>query len=223
MSEAQLAVAHVVRLALVVLLAGMLWRGRARQCWSFAAYVLAVVLGNTLVSLWPSRFYTPEFWVVKQGAYDVLKAAIALELAWRAFRAFPGALRTARLVLLALLAASTLSLALLNPRSSYATVWEWQPGVATAAIWLLATTALMVVWYQVPVSGWQRAIMLGLALYLLVFVTLLGLLERWGWDLGPVVATVETLAYLATVTFWAWAAWRREEGGAAAVPAVSPA
>ena len=53
------------------------------------------------------------------------------------------------------------------------TVWEWQPGVATAALWLLTATALLVVWYQVPVHDWQRAIMLGLAPYLLVFVTLL--------------------------------------------------
>ena len=53
------------------------------------------------------------------------------------------------------------------------TVWEWQPGVATAALWLLTATALLVVWYQVPLHDWQRAIMLGLAPYLLVFVTLL--------------------------------------------------
>ena len=61
------------------------------------------------------------------------------------------------------------------------TLWEWQPGVATAALWLLTATALLVVWYQVPVHDWQRAIMLGLAPYLLVFVTLIGLLQRHGW------------------------------------------
>ena len=44
------------------------------------------------------RFFTPSFWVLKQGVYDVLKMAIALELALRAFVAFPGAARTARVV-----------------------------------------------------------------------------------------------------------------------------
>lgn len=215
MSELQLAVAHVVRLVLLVLIAGLLWRGRVRQCWAFAAYVLAVLLGNTLVSFWPDRFHNPSFWVVKQGVYDTLKMAIALELAWRAFGAFPGALRTARLVLLTLLVVSTLALAALSRPSSYANVWEWQPGVATAALWLLTATALMVVWYQVPLSGWQRAIMLGLAPYLLVFVTLLDLLGRRGWAIGGLVATAETLAYLALVTFWAWAAWRRDPAPAA--------
>jgi hypothetical protein len=216
MTDAQAVVAHLARLALVALLAGMLWRGRVRYCWAFFAYVLAVLVGNTLVSLWPSRFFTPAFWVAKQGVHDILKAAIALELAWRAFRAFPGALRTARVVLLALLAVSTAALAAVGPRSTYAVVWEWQPGVATASLWLLTATALMVVWYQVPLIPWQRAIMMGLAVYLLVFVTLLGLLGRRGWAVGPVVAGLEALAYLALVGFWAWLAWRRDAAGWAA-------
>jgi hypothetical protein len=216
MNEAQAVVAHAARLALVALLVGIVSRGRLRQCWAFGAYVTAVLLGNTLVSLWPARFFTPEFWVAKQGVYDILKTAIALELAWRAFRAFPGALRTARLVFIVLLGLSSVALAF-PAKPAYAVVWEWQPGVATAGLWLLAATALMVVWYQVPLSGWQRAIMMGLAVYLLVFVTLLGLLKSRGWGMGPFVAMTETLAYLALVVGWTWLAWRRDAAPAAAV------
>jgi hypothetical protein len=217
MTEVQALVLHASRLALVALLAGMVWRLRVRQCLAFGAYVIAALLGNTLVWLWPSRFFTPEFWVAKQAVYDILKAAVALELAWRAFRAFPGALRTARLVLLAVLGLSTASLAAVPIRSTYAVVWEWQPAVATAALWLLTATALMVVWYQVPLSGWHRGIMLGLAVYLLVFVTLLGLLKSRGWGLGTFVATAEATAYLALVAFWAWGAWRRDPAATAAI------
>jgi hypothetical protein len=54
--------------------------------------------------------------------------------------------------------------------------------------------------------------------YLLVFVTLLDLLGRRGWAIGTFVATTETLAYLALVVFWAWAAWRRDSA-----PAFAPA
>jgi hypothetical protein len=209
MSELEHTVALAARLLLLLVLAGMLWRRRVRHCWAFGAYVLAALVGNSLVSLWPDYFFNPSFWMVKQGIYDVLKVAIALELAWRSFRAFPGARRTAQRVLLALLAASTASLVWLSSPRSFETLWQWQPPVATAALWLLTATALMVVWYQVPVSGWQRAIMLGLAPYLLVFVSLLGLLERRGWAVvGEAFATAETLAYLALVTFWSWAAWR---------------
>jgi len=222
MSDLQLLVAHAAKLALLALLAGILWRGRARLCWSFALYVLAVLLGNVLVSFWPSRFFTPSFWVLKQGVYDALKMAIALELAWRAFNAFPGAARTARGVIPSLLALSTLSLAVLTPASSYNTVWDWQPRVATAALWLLTAVSLMVVWYQVPVHEWQRAIMLGLAPYLLVFVGLLGLLRRHGWAFLEPITTAETFAYLGLVLFWSWAAWRRDAGRGPALSAGTP-
>jgi hypothetical protein len=210
MTALQILIAHAAKVALLALLAGILWRGRARQCWSFLAYVLAILLGNILVSFWPSRFFTPSFWVLKQGVYDALKMAIALELAWRAFGAFPGAMRTARAVILTLLGLSTVTLAVLTPSSSFRTLWEWQPGTSAAALWLLTATAVLVVWYQVPVHEWQRAIMLGLAPYLLVFVALLGLLQRHGWMAKKPIATAETLAYLGLILFWTWAAWRRE-------------
>jgi hypothetical protein len=208
MTGLQLVVAHAVKLGLLVLLIGIVRRGRLGQCWSFAAYALATLLGNSLVSFWPSRFYSSSFWILKQAVYDILKTALALELAWAAFRAFPGAMRTARRLLLIVLAASTCTLALLTPPSSYMTVWEWQPRVLTAALWLLTATALMVVWFQVPLDDWRRAIMLGLAPYQLVFVILLGLLKRHGWSLLAPIAMIETLAFLALVVFWAWAAWR---------------
>ncbi len=218
MNDLQLLVAHAAKLALLALLAGILWRGRARHCWSFVVYVLAMLLGNLLVSLWPSRFFTPSFWVLKQGVYDALKMAIALELAFRAFDAFPGAMRTARAVILTLLGLSTVTLVILTPSSSFRTFWEWQPGTSVAALWLLTATALLVVWYQVPVHEWQRAIMLGLAPYLLVFVALLGLLQRHGWMLKKPIATAETLAYLVLILFWTWAAWRQDAGRSQVAP-----
>ena len=210
MIELQVALSHAVKLALVAVLAGLVARGRGRLCWSFAVYLVAILVGNSLASLWPSRLYTPEFWVLKQGVYDALKMAVALELAWRAFEAFPGAMRTARVAMLSLLAISTLSLGALTRPSSYMTLWDWQPRITTAALWLLTATALLVVWYQVPVHDWQRAIMLGLAPYLLVFVTLLDLLGRRGWTARSEIGVIDSAAYLALAAFWAWAVWRRD-------------
>jgi hypothetical protein len=208
MSELQIPLSHAVKLALVAVLAGLFVRGRARLCWTFVAYAVAALAGNSASTLLPDRFQTPSFWVLKHGLYDALMMAVAIELAWRAFEAFPGAMRTARVVVLALLAVSTVVLGVLTPPSSYMTLWEWQPGVATAALWLLTATALLVVWYQVPVHDWQRAIMLGLAPYLLVFVTLIGLLQRYGWAARAQVGVADTVAYLALTAFWAWAVWR---------------
>jgi hypothetical protein len=222
MSDLQLLVAHLVKLGILALLAGMVLRGRLGLCWTFGLYVVAILVGNTLVTLAPQRFFNDSFWMLKQGAYDVLKVAIAIELAWRAFAAFPGAWRTARVVLLLIVAASSLWLAWLTPRS-YQTLWEWQPSLVTASVWLLTATALLVVYYQVPIREWQRAIMLGFAPYLLVFVTLLGLLRRHGWALLQQISLVDQLAYLGLVLFWTWAAWRRDVPGLAAAPAESRA
>ena len=58
MSELQVAVSHAVKLALVAVLAGLFVRGRARLCWSFVAYAAAILVGNSLTSLWPGASST---------------------------------------------------------------------------------------------------------------------------------------------------------------------
>jgi hypothetical protein len=203
-----LLLAHATKVALLAVLAGIIARGKARQCWSFVAYLAAILLGNTLASLWPEQFFTPSFWIFKQRVYDVLKMAIALELSWRVFAAFPGAWRMARLVLTSVLTASTAAVVAFRPHATYDNVYELQPSVTTAAIWLLTGTALIVVWYQIPIHDWQRAVMLGFAPYLLVFVILLRLMKRHGWAFLPQYGLLDTTAYLALLFFWVYAAWR---------------
>jgi len=212
MSDLQLLIAHLVKAAIVAALAGMYVRGRIGHCWSFGLYLIVILVCNSLVTLAPQRFFTHSFWMFKQAAYDVLKVAVAIELAWRAFRAFPAAWRTARTVLLTLVAASSLWLAWLTPRS-YTTLWEWQPSAVTASVWLFTATALLVVRYQVPIGDWPRSIILGFALYLLLSVTLIGVLRRHGWGVVYEVDLADTVAYLVLVTVWAWAAWRQPEPG----------
>jgi polyferredoxin len=151
MTSLNLALAHAVKLALLVAFVGVLARGRVRQCWALPAYLLVVFVTNFLVTSSPDRFHTPEAWVIIQGSYDLLKMLVVLELAWRAFAVFPGALRSARVVLLALLAASTVAIAFFTPPSSYATVWEFQPSIVAGTLWLLTATALLVV------CSWSRS------------------------------------------------------------------
>jgi hypothetical protein len=223
MSEAQWVVAQLVKVALLALLVAMAMRGRFGVCWSFTLYVAAILVGNSLATLWPHRFYTPAFWVLKQGVYDLLKIAVGIELAWRAFSAFPGAWRVARVVILLLLTSSTVALAWLTPRSMYRNLWDWQPGVVTAAVWLLTGVALLVVLYQIPIGDWQRAIVLGLAPYLLVSVTLMNIWQRRGWQVREGIGLLDSFAYLALVLFWVHAAWRQEEPPVEIVPVRSVA
>jgi len=223
MSELQWVVAQLVKVGLLALLVAMAMRGRFGVCWSFTLYVAAILVGNSLATLWPHRFYTPAFWVLKQGVYDLLKIAVGIELAWRAFSAFPGAWRIARVVILLLLTSSTVALAWLTPRSMYRNLWDWQPGVVTAAVWLLTAVALLVVLYQIPIGDWQRAIVLGFAPYLLVSVTLLNIWQRRGWQVREEIGLLDSFAYLALVLFWVRAAWRQDEPPHEMVPVRSVA
>jgi hypothetical protein len=223
MSEAQWVVAQLVKVSLLALLVAMAMRGRLGLCWSFTLYLVTILVGNSLSTLWPHRFYTPAFWVLKQGVYDLLKIAVGIELAWRAFSAFPGAWRIARVVILLLLTSSTVALAWLTPRSMYRNLWDWQPGVVTAAVWLLTAVALLVVLYQIPIGDWQRAIVLGFAPYLLVSITLINIWQRLGWQAREGIGLLDSFAYLALVLFWVHAAWRQEEPPREMVPVRSVA
>jgi len=209
--------------ALLALLASIVWRGRIRECWAFPAYVLATLVCNTLQTAWPERFLNYSFWVFKQGLYDVLKVAIAVELAYRVFAAFPGAWRTARAVLAGLLAVTTLVVAALVPIASYSNLYDWQPRISTAAVWMFTATALLVVWYQIPIRDFQRAIMLGFTPYLLVMVTLMGLLKRHGWAFRSTLGVLDAAAFIAMVLFWTRAAWLADAAQSGAARRQPPA
>ncbi|HVO10436.1 MAG TPA: hypothetical protein VMX54_06735 [Vicinamibacteria bacterium] len=226
-----LALGHATKVALLALLAGVVLRGKLGQCWSFVVYVVAILVSNVLQSVWPAQFLTPSFWLVKQRTYDVLKMAIALELAWRVFAAFPGAWQRARAVLATVLGLSTVVIIAALRTASYSNVFDWQPKITTGAVWLLTATALVVVHYEIPIRDWQRAIMLGFAPYLLFYVTLMGLLKRHGWGFVSQFGTLDALGYGVLLLFWNYAVWRPEPsvalppavgGGASAGPRAQP-
>jgi len=214
----QVLIAHAVKVLVLVTLAGIVARHRARLCWSFVAYLAVILAGNSLVSFWPARFFTGWFWMLQQTLYDALKMGIAVELAYRTFQAFPGAQATARRVLFMLLLGTSLAIAV--PRdSSYPAVFvELEPRVLTGTIWLMNGLALLVIWYRVPLHAYHKAILLGFVPYLLIFTTLLRLLQHYGWHVLPVVQSAEPAAYMLLVSWWAYAAWQPETA-----PDLSPA
>jgi hypothetical protein len=225
MTSSQVLIAHAVKILVLLTLAGILTRHRARLCWSFVAYLVVVLTCNSLVSFWPARFFDAWFWIAQQALYDALKMAIAVELTYRTFQAFPAAQATARRVLFVLLILTSLALVGLpravaggGPALYRATLLEWEPRVLTGTTWLLNALALMVIWYRVPLHRYHRAILLGFVPYLLVFTILLRLLLRYGWEILPIVQSAEPAAYMLLVGWWAYTAWEPE-----AVPDVSPA
>jgi hypothetical protein len=218
MTASQVLIAHAVKILILLALAGIVARRRWGLCWSFTSYLVVILVCNSLVSFWPERFFKPWFWLVRTPLYDALKVAITVELAYRTFRAFPGARATARRVLFALIVASSVALMVLPWDVSYtAGLYEWEPRVLTGIIWLLNALAVVVIWYRVPIHGYHKAILLGFVPYLVIFTIALRLLRHYGFEIGSVIQSAEPVAYMLLMGWWAWAAWEPE-----AAPDVSP-
>jgi hypothetical protein len=215
-------IAYPGTIALAIVLAGVLVRSRYRLWWLFALYLALTLVSTVMLVAWPSRFYTTAFWQGKETALDFIRFAMALELAYRTFRAFPGALATARwsllLVLLVTLATVLLSGGTHDYQSFLADV---HPRVLNGSIWLFTAIAAIVLWYRLPVNAFHKAVLLSYVPYLLVFsvcIKLLGSVGAAGWERAWPVRYLNQLSYVTLTIYWAYAAWRRSE-----VPARPPA
>jgi len=211
MQPHQVVIAVTVNLAVAGTLAGLVARGRARHCWSFVAYLCALLTCDTAILVAPERFYTIPFWIAKQALFDILRTAVALEMAWRVVRAFPGALRTARWAALTLLVGATTALAMGPHRAQYQIIFTWQPRVVACTALMFALTALLVAWYHLPMRALHRSIMGGFAIYSAFFATLLSLLQRWGWGFRVWLNAIDTLLFLAVTLWWLRTSWAAEE------------
>jgi len=198
----------VVLLALVVV--GIVRRGKARQCVSFTIYVCCACLFTFLVLAFPAR-YTPGAFMIKQGIYDSLLFGMSLELAVRTFASFKGIAGFARSSLAILVAASTMGIFFATPaQAGYGRVVSFQPGITTAGIWCLTFVALLIVWYQIPVPAFTRAIIVGYVPYLVIFTVCADLITRWGWGVVQHLNLLNAVAYDTVAGYWAYSAWRKD-------------
>ena len=195
---------------LAVLVALLLRRGKAKQCVLFSAYVTAAALFTTVFLIFPEQ-YSPEAFMVKQGIYDSLLFGMALELAIRTFAAFHGIAAFARLLLGAAVAGSTSLILLVTPANpDYSSFIRFEPGIIAAGIWCLAFVGLLIVWYQIPVPAFTRAIILGYVPYLMVFTVYVDLVTRLGWGAIQNLNLLNAVAYDAVAGYWVYSAWRKD-------------
>ncbi len=192
--------------------AGLFFRRRARQCYVFAAYLLAVGIPTVLFAVWPHQFYRIDFWTFKEVLQASLKFGIALELSYRTFRRFPGALRSARGIVLATVLA-VLAAVLLVPTEGADFGFLMQhvlPRILNGSVWLFIAISLVILWYRLPIEPVGKAILVGLVPYLFVFTVLLNAMAAYGWDVRDRMAYLSSITYLIVTIYWTWVAWRRE-------------
>jgi len=194
-------------LFLLTILAGLVVRGHWRAWYSYALYVAILPL-FTLLFLADQRLYSKEVWMVQETLLNGVRFAMALELAGRTFRAFPGARSTLNVVVMVVVAA-TLALALpsYDPDHDYVNfIVNLQPRLLSGSVWLFTAIAALILWYRLPVLPFRKAILLSYLPYLIFSTAFLNLLNQYGWLQG--LQYLNQLVYLALVSFWAFTAWK---------------
>jgi hypothetical protein len=192
-------------LQILVLLVILFWRGHHRRLPLFTIYVAGVVFSEIALVL----DYRIQTWMVRQVIVAALRFGVTLELTYAIFRAFPAAAATARKVFLVLLVLTALTaMSATGPETGYPVfALEVVPRLATGTVWILTALAALVLWYRLPLGTLQRAILVGLAPYLIVFTLGLDLLAK-GWRYRDVVGYIGAFAMLAMINYWCRVAWR---------------
>lgn len=222
-SALDLAMGGAGAIGLVFTLAGVLRRGLHHRCWSFVVYLLASLVYGliTLAGMafydlpgieWPHWFWSWEFWHFEQTVLEMVKLALAVELGVRVVAAFPGTWRLAR-ALLGLALITTTGLVMFGSAPQH-------PLLASGTIWLFTAVSLVVVFFNLPLHAWYRALLVGFVPYLFVFATLQSIMSRRGYAIAATIGSIDQVAYLALVGWWVYAAWRDEEKVSDVSPAI---
>ena len=217
MSLTQQLVGHTGTLLVTGVLVGLLARRRWRLWYAFALSLLVVTLHDSLVALWPERFYRGHIWRAQETAQILIRLAMVVELTVRVFRRFPGALATARRVLALILLFTFVAIVALPSRPSRheGFVGDLMPRVLNGSIWLFAALAILILWYRLPVHWFQKAVLLSYVPYLLVFTAAMNALGEMGWQRAAWVDTTRQVAFTLLLLYWNYTAWRPETRQAA--------
>jgi hypothetical protein len=195
-------------LLLLTTLVGLLVRGHWRAWYSLALYISVLGVFALLFIIDPARFYRHSVWMLQESLTNVVRFAMALEVAGRTFRAFPGARSTLNTVV-TLVMAATLAMALpsYDPGHDYANfVLNLQPRLLSGSVWLFTAIAALILWYRLPVLPFHKAILLSYLPYLIFSAAFLNLLAEFDWPQS--LQYVNQVVYLAMASFWTYTAWK---------------
>lgn len=223
MHPTQLAVSLVALAFLLAALVGLFRRRRARRLWVLPVHLVLTGMADLLVICAPNIFRVWPAWAIRELVLHSTTLALVLEVALRVFAALPRASRHARAVLAAVLGATALALVFVPWHGAelaaapwiYIVVTEALPRLAYGAVWLCVALIVVMNIYHLPPDPLHRAVLAGLAAYLVIYSVGLGM--QRGSHNSLMVYTVTPLAYTALLAYWAWAAWRDEtppRGGA---------
>jgi hypothetical protein len=208
MTPAQKLIAGTVQLLMLLCVLGLIRNGRWRQCITFTLYCSTVVCLEPFQTWYPSKFNVWSYYLAKQSIYEVLKIGMALELAYRALRYFPGAKATAGPLLLVALVGCAFSLPSIQGEGRQY-VLSVHAHLSLTTLWLLSITWVVIWRYAILLHPMHRGILSGLAPYVALFSGLSYVVGLFGRPARVYLATFDPLAFLALTVWFTGLAWWR--------------
>jgi hypothetical protein len=211
MSEPERTITIIQLGLLAVILAGLVHRRLFRLCYAFAAYVGLVLAAETLIFLWPDRFWVWPFFTAKETTYGGLKLAILLEITALTYQVFPSARAAVRRLLLGvmLLILGLLTIGIPAGADFADLVRELLRRLAQGTAMAYLATWSLLLWYRLPLHHLHRAILRGLVPYLTLYAASRTImLSDWN-ERRVLVNVVEMVAYALVLAYWAWEVWRK--------------
>jgi len=212
MSSLELLLGRASTALLAAVLLGMFVRGRWRLWYSFTLLVFFTLVHSVLVSFWPQTFHVGSVWMFKEFALLLARIAMVIEITARVFRGFPGAMATARRLVVLILVVTFVLAFIVGPGSTHYAgfVGELMPRLLNGTIWLFTSLAILILWYRLPVHWFPKAVLLSYVPYLLIFTVALNALGELGWQKAAWADRANVIAYAVLLLYWTWLAWRRE-------------
>lgn len=210
MSGSQKVIAFLGLALLAAAVVGCIVRRRYAAWWFFSIYLATVLVLESLLQANPRRFFTPEFWQVKETAYAALRFGMACEVGVRVLRAFPGAFATARRLVLLVLVVTLVAVAFAPHEGYPAFIGELVPHVLNGSVWMLLSIGACILWYRIPVRPFHKAILLSYIPYIVVFTVVATQLSARAFR-AMAMQYVGQIAYVALLAYWNHAIWRHDK------------
>jgi len=199
---------------LMAILAGLVVRRRLTRLPSWTVYVVAIVSWQLLTTIWRARYFKLANWAAYESLAVLSTLWIALELAHRIAGRLPGARRVLAFWLAVILSATVAFIAM-TPLSAeanwprllgFALLPRLNVGIAASFCAVGGVAAL----YAVPLDRLHRSVLVGMTVYILVFVVILDHLNI-AWIDRIWMSRASATSYDLIACTWVAAAWRRGE------------
>ena len=193
---------------LAALLAVVTYRRKYKYCYSFAAYLAAELVGCGIQIVHRAFFDDWYPFTAKEALYALLRVLILAELGLLIFRTLPRARKRVQILLAATVLVLFVVLSMrYDTTSAYTLAKDILSRFDYVTAWGLIALLVLIVWYQLPLHSFHKAILHGMLWLLLAHF---GAVYAAKFIDGPLAGHLYNTVQLVILVVWLRAAWAAE-------------